>query len=154
MHYQHHHHTTILHNNPSMLANKCKIDLYLPFNQMIPTTMQVVNHFQALIMVPYLMLQKKRSNILIQTYWQIIITKLNQGYNEIFISKQVQYRMPKTRVLTKYSQVTKFTFQGVGWGLEQGVAHHSSTSTKEVHSPRKFYFTLTSHHRTRESLSV
>ena len=59
MHYQHHHHTTILHNNPSMLANKCKIDLYLPFNQMIPTTMQVVNHFQALIMVPYLMLQKK-----------------------------------------------------------------------------------------------
>ena len=44
---------------------------------MIPTTMQVVNHFQALIMLPYLMLQKKRSNILIQTYWQIIITKLN-----------------------------------------------------------------------------
>ena len=26
---------------------------------MIPTTMQVVYHFQALIMVPYLMLQKK-----------------------------------------------------------------------------------------------
>ena len=29
MHYQHHHHTTILNNNPSVSANKCKIDLYL-----------------------------------------------------------------------------------------------------------------------------
>lgn len=30
MHYWHHHHTTILNNNPSMSANKCKIDCISP----------------------------------------------------------------------------------------------------------------------------
>ena len=75
MHYQHHHHTTILNNNPSMSANKCKIDLYLPFNQMIPTTMQVVNPSKN--HGPISNVAKEESNILIQTYWQIIKTKLN-----------------------------------------------------------------------------
>ena len=75
---------------------------------------QAVNHFQALIMVPYLMLRKKEVNILVQTHQQIIRTKLNPGFSKKFYKKKFNIGIPRMRALTNFSRVQSPHFGS--WG--------------------------------------